>query len=74
MEWLGTMNAVQVDRPWGPVRPAGAPDDRVLILTEVVTFGLLLATFAVTGAARPGIFAAVALHDSPENLKTGTAF
>jgi hypothetical protein len=46
----------------------------VLILTEVVTFGLLLATFAVTGAARPGIFAAVALHDSPENLKTGTAF
>jgi nitric oxide reductase NorE protein len=30
----------------------------VLILTEVVTFGLLLATFAVTGAVRPGVFAA----------------
>jgi nitric oxide reductase NorE protein len=58
-EWLETMDAAREDRPWGALSDLpGHPMMWVLILTEVVTFGLLLATFAVTGAVRPGVFAA----------------
>ncbi|WP_246498649.1 cytochrome c oxidase subunit 3 family protein [Microvirga soli] len=53
------MDAAREDRPWGALSDLpGHPMMWVLILTEVVTFGLLLATFAVTGAVRPGVFAA----------------
>jgi nitric oxide reductase NorE protein len=59
MGWLETMNAVREDRPWGALSDLpGHPMMWVLILTEVVTFGLLLATFTVTGAVRPDVFAA----------------
>ena len=58
-EWLGTMNAAQEDGPWGALSDLpGHPMMWVLILTEVVTFGLHLATFTVTGAVQPGVFAA----------------
>lgn len=47
------------DRPWGTLSDLpGHPMMWVLILTEIVTFGLILAAFAVTGAVEPEIFAA----------------
>jgi len=53
------MNAAQEDRPWGALSDLpGHPMMWVLILTEVVTFGLLFATFTVTRAVLPDIFAA----------------
>lgn len=53
------MNAAQEDRPWGVLSDLpGHPMMWVLILTEVVTFGLLFMTFAVTGAIHPDVFAA----------------
>jgi len=53
------MNAAQEDRPWGALSDLpGHPMMWVLILTEVVTFGFLLVTFAVTGAVQPDVFAA----------------
>ncbi|MBM6579839.1 cytochrome c oxidase subunit 3 [Microvirga sp. BT689] len=53
------MDAAQEDRHWGALSELpGHPMMWVLILTEVVTFGLLLATFTVTGAVQPGVFAA----------------
>lgn len=53
------MNAVQEERPWGPLSDLpGHPMMWVLILTEVVTFGLLFMIFAVTRAVQPAIFAA----------------
>ncbi len=59
MEWLEPMNAAQEDRPWGALSDLpGHPMMWVLMLTEVVTFGLLLATFTVTGAVQHVVFAA----------------
>jgi nitric oxide reductase NorE protein len=53
------MNAAQEQRPWGALSDLpGHPMMWVLILTEVVTFGILLMTFAVTGAIHPAVFAA----------------
>ena len=53
------MNAAQEDRPWGALSDLpGHPMMWVLILTEVVTFGLLLLTFAITRAVHPDLFAA----------------
>jgi len=53
------MNAAQEDRSWGVLSDLpGHPMMWVLILTEVVTFGLLFLTFAVTGAIHPDVFAA----------------
>jgi nitric oxide reductase NorE protein len=53
------MNAAQEDRPWGALSDLpGHPMMWVLILTEVVTFGLLFLTFAVAGAVHHGLFAA----------------
>lgn len=53
------MNAAQEDRPWGALSDLpGHPMMWVLILTEVVTFGLLIATFSVTRIIHPDIFAA----------------
>jgi len=53
------MNAAQEDLPWGALSELpGHPMMWVLILTEVVTFGLLFMTFAVTGAVHHDIFAA----------------
>jgi len=55
----GTMNAAQEDRSWGVLSDLpGHPMMWVLILTEVVTFGLLFMTFAVAGAVQPAVFAA----------------
>ncbi|KAB0266883.1 cytochrome c oxidase subunit 3 family protein [Microvirga brassicacearum] len=51
------MAAAQED--WGALSDLpGHPMMWVLILTEVVTFGLLFVTFAVTGAIHPDVFAA----------------
>jgi nitric oxide reductase NorE protein len=59
MEWLRTMDAAQEDRPWGALSDLpGHPMMWVLILTEVVTFGLLLVTFTVTGAVHSDVFRA----------------
>ncbi|WP_445502386.1 cytochrome c oxidase subunit 3 family protein [Microvirga sp. G4-2] len=53
------MNAAQEQRPWGALSDLpGHPMMWVLILTEVVTFGILLMTFAVAGAIHPAVFAA----------------
>jgi nitric oxide reductase NorE protein len=53
------MNAAQDDRTWGALSDLpGHPMMWVLILTEVVTFGLLFLTFAVTMAVHPDLFAA----------------
>ncbi|QRM27663.1 cytochrome c oxidase subunit 3 family protein [Microvirga sp. VF16] len=53
------MNAAQEDRSWGVLSDLpGHPMMWVLILTEVVTFGLLFVTFAVTGAVHPDVFTA----------------
>jgi nitric oxide reductase NorE protein len=53
------MDAAQEDRPWGALSDLpGHPMMWVLILTEVVTFGLLLVTFTVTGAIQSDVFAA----------------
>lgn len=58
-EPLGAMDAAQDDRPWGALSDLpGHPMMWVLILTEVVTFGLLLGTFTITGAVHPEVFAA----------------
>lgn len=46
-------------RSWGMLSDLpGHPMMWVLILTEIVTFGLLFITFAVTGAVHPEVFAA----------------
>ncbi len=59
MDATKAMNAAQEDRPWGALSDLpGHPMMWVLILTEVVTFGLLLVTFAVTKAIHPSLFAA----------------
>ncbi|SCZ13747.1 cytochrome c oxidase subunit 3 family protein [Microvirga guangxiensis] len=59
MDAANAMNAAQEDRPWGALSDLpGHPMMWVLILTEVVTFGLLFMTFAVTKAIHPGLFAA----------------
>jgi nitric oxide reductase NorE protein len=51
--------AEQEDGPWGALSDLpGHPMMWVLILTEVVTFGLLLLTFAVARAVQPALFAA----------------
>jgi nitric oxide reductase NorE protein len=48
------MDAVQEERSWGALSDLpGHPMMWVLILTEVVTFGLLLMTFAVTRTLHP---------------------
>jgi nitric oxide reductase NorE protein len=53
------MDAVREDRPWGALSDLpGHPMMWVLILTEVVTFGLLLLTFAAARAVQPDLFAA----------------
>jgi nitric oxide reductase NorE protein len=53
------MNAAQEDRSWGALSDLpGHPMMWVLILTEVITFGLLFFTFAVTRAVHPDVFAA----------------
>jgi nitric oxide reductase NorE protein len=53
------MIAEHEDRPWGELSDLpGHPMMWVLILTEVVTFGLLLLTFAVARAVQPSLFAA----------------
>lgn len=53
------MDAAQEERPWGALSDLpGHPMMWVLILTEVVTFGLLFVTFTVTGAVKPDVFAA----------------
>ncbi|MCB8821475.1 cytochrome c oxidase subunit 3 family protein [Microvirga rosea] len=53
------MDLAQEDRPWGALSDLpGHPMMWVLILTEVVTFGLLFVTFAVTRAVHPDLFAA----------------
>lgn len=53
------MIAGQEERPWGALSDLpGHPMMWVLILTEVVTFGLLLLTFAVARAVQPNLFAA----------------
>jgi len=52
-------NAAPEDRPWGALSDLpGHPMMWVLILTEVVTFGLLFLTFAVTKAVHSDLFAA----------------
>jgi nitric oxide reductase NorE protein len=57
--WLETMDSAQEDRTWGALSDLpGHPMMWVLILTEIVTFGLLFATFSVTGAVHPDVFAA----------------
>lgn len=51
------MDAAQEDRTWGALSDLpGHPMMWVLILTEIVTFGLLFATFAITGAVHPDVF------------------
>ncbi len=58
-EWLEMMNAAQEDHPWGALSDLPRhPMMWVLILTEVVTFGLLLITFIMTGAVQTDVFAA----------------
>jgi nitric oxide reductase NorE protein len=53
------MNAAQEERPWGALSDLpGHPMMWVLILTEIVTFGLLFGTFAITRAIHPDLFAA----------------
>lgn len=53
------MNAAHDDRTWGALSDLpGHPMMWVLILTEVVTFGLLFLTFAVTRAVHADLFAA----------------
>lgn len=53
------MIAEQEERPWGALSDLpGHPMMWVLILTEVVTFGLLLLTFAAARAVQPDLFAA----------------
>ena len=53
------MTATEEDKPWGTLSDLpGHPMMWVLILTEIVTFGLLLATFAVAGAVHPDVFEA----------------
>jgi len=53
------MNAAQEDCPWGALSDLpGHPMMWVLILTELVTFGLLLIMFAITRAIHPTLFAA----------------
>ena len=52
-------NAAHEDRSWGALSDLpGHPMMWVLILTEMVTFGLLFLAFAVTKAVHPDIFAA----------------
>jgi nitric oxide reductase NorE protein len=52
------MISTQEDRPWGALSDLpGHPMMWVLILTEIVTFGMLFMTFAVTRAVTPAIFA-----------------
>jgi nitric oxide reductase NorE protein len=59
MDAARALNAAQDDRPWGALSDLpGHPMMWVLILTEVVTFGLLFMTFAVTGAVQHDVFAA----------------
>ena len=53
------MNLAQEDRPWGALSDLpGHPMMWVIILTEIVTFGLLFLTFAVAGAVHHDLFAA----------------
>ena len=53
------MVAGQEERSWGALSDLpGHPMMWVLILTEVVTFGLLLLTFAAARAVQPVLFAA----------------
>ncbi|PVE20567.1 copper oxidase [Microvirga sp. KLBC 81] len=53
------MSAAQEDRSWGVLSDLpGHPMMWVLILTEMVTFGLLFLTFVVTGAVHADVFAA----------------
>lgn len=53
------MNAAHEDRPWGALSDLpGHPMMWVLILTEVVTFGLLFLVFAVTRVFHSDLFAA----------------
>ncbi|WP_201861256.1 cytochrome c oxidase subunit 3 family protein [Microvirga soli] len=53
------MNLAQEDRSWGALSDLpGHPMMWVLILTEVVTFGLLFLTFAIAGAVHHDLFAA----------------
>lgn len=53
------MEIMDDDRAWGTLSDLpGHPMMWVLILTEVVTFGLLLVTFVVTGALHPDVFEA----------------
>jgi len=48
----------QRDRSWGELSDLpGHPMMWVLILSEMVTFGLLLVSFAVAGAVQPAVFA-----------------
>ena len=59
MDAARALNAAQDDRAWGALSDLpGHPMMWVLILTEVVTFGLLFLTFAVTGAVHHDVFAA----------------
>ncbi|QFU14823.1 cytochrome c oxidase subunit 3 [Microvirga thermotolerans] len=51
--------AQEEERPWGGLSDLpGHPMMWVLILTEVVTFGLLFVAFSVAGAVQPALFAA----------------
>jgi nitric oxide reductase NorE protein len=53
------MIAAQEDRPWGALSDLpGHPMMWVLILTEIVTFGLLFLTFAVARTIHHDVFAA----------------
>ncbi|WP_262268360.1 cytochrome c oxidase subunit 3 family protein [Microvirga yunnanensis] len=59
MDAARALNAAQDERPWGALSDLpGHPMMWVLILTEVVTFGLLFMTFAVAGAVHHDVFAA----------------
>lgn len=60
------MMTAQEERPWGILSDLpGHPMMWVLILTEVVTFGLLFLIFAVTRAVQPALFAAGQAHLDP---------
>ena len=67
------MTAMDEEYAWGPLSDLpGHPMMWVLILTEVVTFGFLLVTFAVTGAVHPDVFVAgpARLHPVLGGVKT----
>jgi len=60
------MTTAQEERPWGGLSDLpGHPMMWVLILTEVVTFGLLFLIYSVTGAVQPALFAAGRAHLDP---------